>query len=293
MSCFRPIEAARDRVSGKVVIGRWSGTDGMDNLELPCGKCEGCLMDRARAWRIRIMHEAQLYLENYMVTYTYDDSHLPENGSLCYRDLQLMFKRLRKNGRRFKFFCSGEYGTVNLRPHYHVIYFGLSLPDKSEFVNGTYRSKWLSSFWPNGDGETEGPVILPVTSASAAYVSQYCMKKVYGRAAREHYGKRVPEFIQMSRGGRTGVGVGGEWFAAFGSDLFPADRAVRDGKEWPVPRYYFEKLKELGNGNLIEDITERRISRAKLHLEDNTERRRMAREIVAIRRRLLFERKSL
>lgn len=40
-----------------------------------------------------------------------------------YDDVQKFFKRLRKNyGYEFKYFVCAEYGTRNLRPHYHIIF---------------------------------------------------------------------------------------------------------------------------------------------------------------------------
>jgi hypothetical protein len=45
------------------------------------------------------MHEASLYDNNCFLTLTYDDEHLPEDGSLRYEDFQLFMKRFRK---RFK-----------------------------------------------------------------------------------------------------------------------------------------------------------------------------------------------
>lgn len=292
MSCYRPLPAARARSGGPVVVGRWSGTDGMDSLELPCGKCEGCLMDRANAWALRCGHEAQHYLASSFITLTYDDEHLPRTSdglpTLFYRDVQLFLKKLRHFS-PVRFFCAGEYGTENSRPHYHLLLFGVWLSDFRPFNNGTFRSDTLLKLWEHGDREGGGPVIGTVTPQSVAYTSQYCMKKVYGRAARGHYGGRVAEFIQMSRN----PGIGSDWFKRYGKDLFPADRAVRDGAIQKVPRYYWERFILEAHPNLIEDIRDSRVERAVAHLAESTPERRAVREEVHLRRRQFFSRREL
>ena len=44
---------------------------------VPCGKCEDCLKSKARGWAFRILKEASLYENNFFLTLTYDDVHLP------------------------------------------------------------------------------------------------------------------------------------------------------------------------------------------------------------------------
>lgn len=63
MSCFRPLRAHRTD-GGEVKIGVSPFSGGPYSFELPCGRCIGCLQERARSWMVRIMHEAQLHREN-------------------------------------------------------------------------------------------------------------------------------------------------------------------------------------------------------------------------------------
>ena len=49
-----------------------------DTLIIPCGKCDECKLDYAREWSVRCQCEASLWNDNYFVTLTYDDEHLPE-----------------------------------------------------------------------------------------------------------------------------------------------------------------------------------------------------------------------
>ena len=112
----------------------WSPPKGYVDLpkaKVPCGQCIGCRLDRARSWSVRMMHEAQLVDEKCFITLTYDDEHLPADGSLRKSDFQKFMKRLRKeySDRRISYFMCGEYGEENHRPHYHAVLFGVDFED--------------------------------------------------------------------------------------------------------------------------------------------------------------------
>lgn len=256
MSCFRPLRAYRDRGSTRVRIG-WDPGSG-DFFEVPCGKCLGCRKARAREWRTRIVHEAQLYDANWFLTLTYDSEHLPPSLSLEYRDVQLFMKRLRRkfvgdragpNGRHpVRFFCAGEYGSKNQRPHWHLILFNVAFRDLFELPGKPggevlYGSRECEELWRNGS-----VAVGSVTARSAAYVAGYSLKKRSGKGrllenvvdvATGEVLVRRREFVVMSR--RPGLGYW--WYLKFRSDLFPADHAVVEGKPQKVPRFYTEKFR--------------------------------------------------
>lgn len=107
-------------------------------IEVPCGKCRACINSK----RIQIKH--RLILEQYshgdivplFLTLTYNDANLPGNG-VSVSDIQLFLKRLRShldyhyaNLPNFRYVCFSEYGsdeTRTLRPHYHLLLFGIPL----------------------------------------------------------------------------------------------------------------------------------------------------------------------
>lgn len=294
MSCFRPLRATRT-AAGEVVLGNIPGGNGRP-LELPCGRCIGCKLDRARAWSVRITHEAQLYDSNLFLTLTYRDEDLPEDKSLHYEDFQLFMKRLRfrlkgvsvgPNGRRpIRFFVAGEYGGLTKRPHFHAILFNTLFPDQRKFVNGTWWSGLAEELWSKGN-----VVIGSVTPASAAYVAGYSLKKVHGQAAKDAYEDvvnlrtgevscRRPEMVAMSR--RPGIGAW--WYDRFAGDLFPFDHAVQCGQEYKVPRYYLEKYKLTADAGAVEEMMYGRFLRAEERREDSTPERRAVREEVAVAR---------
>lgn len=285
MTCYHPIRAWRS-LNGRQANGKWrlvfSKQNGYEDLpvEVPCGQCIGCRLERSRQWAMRCVMEAQMHKDNCFVTLTYRDADLPADGSVSVRAAQLFMKRVRKefSDQKVRFFLCGEYGTKNFRPHYHLLLFGVSFTDARVWSrkNGNilYRSPTLERLWPYGFS-----TIGNVTFDSAAYCARYILKKVTGKDTREHYGDRSPEFVTMSR--RPGLGA--EWYARYKSDVYPGDTVVlRDGVKMRPPKY-FDKLYEESGG----DLSKLKLKRAKAigkTLEDKTLSRTFTREELQLMR---------
>lgn len=241
MSCYSPLHAykgkSNDPQKTKIVFRRADSFKG-EKLDLPCGQCVGCRLERSRQWAVRCMHEASLYSDNSFLTLTYSDQYLPPNNSLVKSDFQYFMKRLRKSlaPKTVRYYHCGEYGEKG-RPHYHALLFNHDFKDKKIFStrggNSVYTSAHLSSLWPQGFS-----VIGEVTFESAAYVARYVMKKVTGKKAESHYAGRVPEYTTMSR--RPGIGK--NWYEKYKSDVYPHDRVIVRGNPTRPPRYYDTQL---------------------------------------------------
>ncbi|AXL15266.1 replication initiator protein [Microviridae sp.] len=253
MPCFNPLRGWRSKTvnpSGKrsIVFNRNQGYDDLV-IELPCGQCIGCRLERSRQWAIRCLHEASLYDDNCFLTLTYSDVNLPIDGSLNKEHFQKFMKRLRKKyprlpGNTIRYFHCGEYGEKLNRPHYHACLFNIDFTDKVLWKNKNgfklYTSESLSQLWPYGYC-----IIGNVTFESAAYVARYIMKKITGDQANDHYQGRSPEYITMSR--RPGIGKA--WYDKFKDDLFPHDKCIINGKETTIPKFYYNLL-ELDDSKL-------------------------------------------
>lgn len=100
MPCYRPLVAHKEGLNpnGKanLVFNRKGSQIGPDAFKLPCGKCIGCCLDRARQWSIRLVHEAKFWESSCFITLTYAPDKLPKNGSIEPYDFQCFIKRLRK-----------------------------------------------------------------------------------------------------------------------------------------------------------------------------------------------------
>lgn len=266
------------------------------SLQLPCGQCVGCRLERSRQWAMRCVHEASLWPANCFVTLTYSDEHLPIDRSLDYDDFQKFMKRLRK---RFKgigrdpkgdlpirFYMAGEYGENFGRPHFHVCLFNFDFEDKKLWMktksgSKIYRSAALEELWPFGFSS-----IGEVNFSSAAYVARYIMKKITGRDSEQYYEdvtvdgeivQRRPEFNKMS----LKPGIGFDWYKKFKDDVYPHDYVVINGKKVKPPRFYDSKFKEEFPLE-FEDIQFQREMDAKLRFADNSDERLAVREKVAL-----------
>ena len=132
LPCLSPVDIKDPRYSYKKY------------MLVPCGKCVNCKLNYAKMWSIRIMHELKDWDSACFLTLTYDEEHLPKDGSLDKQDLQKFFKRLRFNlgGRKIKYFACGEYGEQYGRPHYHIIVFGLNGQTELDII----QKSWLFGF---------------------------------------------------------------------------------------------------------------------------------------------------
>lgn len=294
MSCFKPVTAWRSaevNPSGKrSLVFSPDGGFGLP-LQIPCGHCIGCRIQRSRDWAVRLMHEAQFHDERCFLTLTYADEFLPADGSLQVPDVQRFFKRLRMAlhkgrgvgawspaipDRRVRYLAVGEYGEQLGRPHYHALLFGVDFrEDRRPYGvsrNGEhrrYRSERLNAIWKLGIAE-----IGSLTHASAAYCARYSLKKVYGDLAEAHYQGRTPEFLVCSKG------IGSEWFEKFHATDLRGDFCVWKGQKVRVPPYYDKLLGVKESEAYLADVKAKRKAKALTRWRDNTPERLEVREEV-------------
>lgn len=258
MPCYHPITAYRSR-TGRNKDGKWpivfNATEGYADkkLQLPCGKCIGCRLEKSRQWAMRCLDESKMHKNNCFITLTYNDDHLDSTGSLNKRDFVLFMKRLRKKyGSGIRFFHCGEYGEKGLRPHHHACIFGFDFSDKQLYAvrNNVplYTSKGLMDLWTDSKGNSIGySTIGEVTFESAAYVARYCTKKITGAKAEDHYKGRMPEYCTMSRM----PGLGRMFYEKFKDDFYRNDINVIRGNVVCKPARYYDKLYDQTSGKLI------------------------------------------
>lgn len=216
-------------------------------VALPCGKCLGCRLNKSKEWAIRCVLESLEYENNYFVTLTYDDEHLPKDGLLHRDEFQKFLKRAREKFGEFRYFGCGEYGTKNHRPHAHLILFGIDIPDLKPIGNGLFESKMMSQVWPFGYN-----YIGFVSYASCNYVAQYSTKKVFGDVSNE--------FLMMS----TRPGIGYKWCHDNLPKVLEYDAVFGNfgsSKIGKMPRY-FEKMAELLDGDKLKEVKKVRLDRS-------------------------------
>lgn len=244
-------------------------------VEVPCGQCIGCRLERSRQWALRCMHEASLYDHNCFITLIYDEDNLPYDGSLNLDHFQRFMKRLRKSepGKNIRFFHCGEYGESSNRPHYHCILFNHHFLD-AESIKHTESgdlciSPTLTRLWPYGFS-----TVGACTFESAAYVARYTLKKITGPDAYDHYlnvNKETgelhiikPEYVTMSRR----PGIGRTWYEKYKSDCYPKDFITSRGIKMLPPKFY-DRCLDKEDTELLSYLKKKRIAKAKKN-EDNT-----------------------
>lgn len=206
-------------------------------IPVPCGVCLECKKRKISGWSYRLVKEAEVSTSAFFITLTYDNDSVPITKNkfmtLKKRDLQLYFKRLRKenikrgNKIKIKYYAAGEYGGDTMRPHYHIILFN-ALEETIDYC-------WSL------DGILLGHVHFgDVNEASVGYTLKYISKKtmipVHSRDDRQK------EFSLMSKG------MGAQYINPKMIKWHKADLKNRmyiplmDGKKIAMPRYYKEKI---------------------------------------------------
>lgn len=205
-----------------------------NGLQVPCGKCIQCRIQKRSEWSIRCLHELDNHADSVFVTLTYTDDNIPDNNSLRYQDLCLFFKRLRKNlgDRKIRYFACGEYGSDTNRPHYHAIIFGLSLRESDKLI---VMKSWNKCDWTVQSIRKKSFGIAEADSIR--YVAQYIDKKLSGKMAEEAYDAqgREPVFCIRSLGlGRS--------YCDNNRDTIETGKITYRGKPMSIPRYYLKRL---------------------------------------------------
>lgn len=171
--------------------------------------------------------------------------------TLAYRDLPLFIKRLRKyqvgeehdfivntehgfdfeHRIGFKFFGVGEYGSKRLRPHLHILLFGV---EANAFNSEICRKAW-----------NKGHILLkPFNQHTCNYVAGYVQKKLYGD--KQHITVKLPEFMRCSQF------LGWQWILdnlKYIDEHHPyINWQGKDGKsfQYGIPRTFRKKLVEMG-----------------------------------------------
>lgn len=272
MRCTYPIIAyeiiGEKTKRGKSVIVFKKPTDKpYKTIEIGCGQCLMCRIEKAKEWQKRIIAESKMHKNNWFITLTYDNENLPvkefvkikfdqdtgevlEMGEvatahLVKKDVTDFKKRLLEHYREkyghtgIRFFYCGEYGEKTQRPHYHIIFFNLPIPDLQLYKlnrqgQAMYNSKTLTEKWGMGH-----VVIGSLTYESAGYVARYVLKKQKSNVI---YEGREKEFTEMSRK----PGIGKSYYEKYKDDIYKYDKMLIpkefDQSFWTKPPKYFDEL---------------------------------------------------
>lgn len=205
---------------------------GAFTYKVPCGKCAFCLVNKRSQWMFRIYQEMQVQdVPGWCVTLTYDERHVRRVGdgrlSLRFRDVQLFFKKMRKDRWYCKYVCVGEYGGETHRPHYHMLLWTDCPPEN------------LVNYWTSSkDGSRMGHFYIDRMSMRAA---MYTMKYIIQPKQKEEDGIEKTR-AQFSKG--IGLGYLTSEVYDFHTENYdePIFMSWIDGHKTALPRYYRNKI---------------------------------------------------
>lgn len=202
---------------------KFRGNDKTYAIQIPCGHCIGCRLDKANDWATRINVESRLWKNNLFLTLTYNEhgkrkenrdlagqDNLPRTitGKMTLRlqDLQNFMKRLRnyaektnyenmkswinpitlKNEKPIRYFACGEYGPKGGRPHYHMALFNWK-PNDLKFYKLNKQGQPLFTSQTLQEIWGHGFVVIgELTQKSACYIARYTQKKA-GQTKSENF----------------------------------------------------------------------------------------------------------
>ena len=228
------------------------------SIQVPCGKCQICRSKYQNSWTIRIVEELKVHKYTTFFTLTYRPENVPytcnrSTGeaymSVCKKHIQDWLKRFRTRYYRnygkkldFKYFICSELGPRTLRPHYHGLFFGLSLDDCRLALDD-----WCKTF----GYITARPVNnrnLKEMLNSGRYVGKYCSKGQFETPLIQQ-GKTLPMFRLISKGlglsyvekqskyhlssTKTGDRIG---------DICRKSFYFLNDNKYALPRYYKDKI---------------------------------------------------
>lgn len=254
-----------------------------------CGRCLECKIKESKQWAQRSVAESEMHVDNWFITLTYNDEHLPPSVPtfsrhnyefgfwfpLLYEDFEGFKKRLLEHMRYhfdvdgIRFLMCGEYGPKTGRPHFHVIFYGLPLPDVQKHCDVTVggkkyvylTSKLIEDKWGKGF-----VTIGEVNWNTSAYVARYVLKKFsnleeydYCKLCYENGREPLPpEMRQASRR----PGLGRPYFEAHKDEIYPLDKVVLPNGNVVQPCSYFDNLYDLEEPDILECLKNQRITNA-------------------------------
>lgn len=141
----------------------------LQKIDVPCGKCWACLLNRENDLVGRAMCEAATSDWTKVLTLTYDIKKVydPLQTQIIHkRDFQNFMRSVRKN-HRSRYIAAGEYGSKKGRAHFHCVLFGMGTPPLiAEKQNTQFKP------WPYGHVYCE----TSATEKAMRYVAKYLVK---------------------------------------------------------------------------------------------------------------------
>lgn len=235
------------------------------SIAAPCGKCVNCLKDYQNMWYIRLTEEAKRHSHVLFITLTYREKsnvygkktvpcYVDTSSGEVYRTVnkkhcQEWLKRFRtylsRNYKdvKFKYFLTSEYGPTTLRPHYHLLLFGVT---KQQFM-------YAKNDWQNMFGFVSVKEV-PFNDSKGAmrYVTKYCSKGQFenplvkaGKVDKTFHliSKNIgSNYVENNKHLHLGFGIAFNNHQSRLEFIAENQNVFHNGFYYKMPRYYKEKI---------------------------------------------------
>lgn len=189
-------------------------------IYVPCGRCYHCQSQKRASFFLRCMNEFELSRLKgscYFLTFTLKDCYLVSNKSKSFiRELWSKLNLLLNKDRSYDYFLLdkrlfslfvrrfqrflktrfsvkpsyiyvGEYGTLNHRPHWHMLFFLRDL-----YIRYDYLKSILEKLWKYGSIDVQ-----QMSEANINYVGKHSVKSDFGSMYQQRFS---PSYIRYSLG---------------------------------------------------------------------------------------------
>lgn len=163
-----------------------------EEILIGCRTCWQCVLSKTNDLVGKALAEAQTSDESYFLTLTYGRGNAGEvmheaATILTYQHIQLFLKRLRNKGYDVRYMCSGEYGSLRGRAHWHlVLFFRGKVPD------WPLDKRFHSEFWADKNGPRGFVHVVKAGYSNLMYAVKYIYKDQEGGIDRVSYSRFPP-----------------------------------------------------------------------------------------------------
>lgn len=226
-------------------------------IQVPCGKCSHCLINKQNEWIGRLILEYLYSKKTFFLTLTYDNDHLPLGYTTDKRDVVLFLKRFRKQipVRSLRYFFVSEYGRQSARPHYHALLFFnydithaqvLKILDKvwhSRFQISSFtlaRARYCVKYLFKSIGKASDRTSSSDSEDDREELSESKGSIRFDRKSGQNYFEETGEVVRLGGFSLKSQSLGRDYLSNIQFNLLKEPYYTKNGKRYKIPRSFYK-----------------------------------------------------